>query len=138
METRTSPTRCAFTKASESGISEKSSSKSAIEIGGTIGIEGPSLGSEASVAPPQATSVSVSNEASRMSTRRATSWGFACSGHLGLEPSVQRVEEGLGREVRLVRADQDGEVLGHLAGLDDLDAHLLERVGELHDVGRVV
>ena len=44
----------------------------------------------------------------------------------------------LGRQVRLARADEDREVLRHLAGLDGLDADLLERVGELHDVGRAV
>jgi hypothetical protein len=34
--------------------------------------------------------------------------------------------------------DQDRQVLGHLARLDGLDADLLERVGELHDVRRAV
>src|SRR6185503_7782155 len=58
--------------------------------------------------------------------------------HLGFEVCVECVEECLGRQMTLVRADQHGEVLRHLARLDRLDAHLLERVGELHDVGRTV
>src|SRR5215208_4430182 len=55
-------------------------------------------------------------------------------GHLGLEVGVQRFEEVLGVQVGLARVDQDREVLGHLAALDGLDADLLERLGELHNV----
>ena len=40
-------------------------------------------------------------------------------------------EEFLGREEVLVRADQQGQVLRHLPALHRLDAHPLERLGEL-------
>ena len=57
---------------------------------------------------------------------------------LGLEASVERVEEVLGAQVRRILADEDRQVLRHLAGLDRLDTHLLERLGELDDLGGAV
>ena len=45
-----------------------------------------------------------------------------------MQVGVQRPEELLGVQVRRVRADEQRQVLGHLAALDGLDAHLLERV----------
>ena len=44
----------------------------------------------------------------------------------------------MGGGPRCVRADQQREVLGHLAALDGLDADALEGLGELGDLGRVV
>src|SRR6478752_5544853 len=55
-----------------------------------------------------------------------------------LEVLVDRREEVLRRLVRLVRADQEREVLGHLAALDGLDADALEGLGELRDLGGAV
>ena len=49
-----------------------------------------------------------------------------------------RFEELLGRHPRLLRTNQDREVLGHMAGFDRLDAHALERLGEVADIGRAV
>src|SRR3954454_963572 len=58
--------------------------------------------------------------------------------HRALQPLVERVEELLGGEEVLVAADEQREVLRHLPVLDRLDAHPLERLGELADVGSVV
>ena len=55
-----------------------------------------------------------------------------------LEVLADRLEELLGGHPRLLGADEDREVLGHLAALDRLDADPLERLGEAHDLGRVV
>jgi ABC-type ATPase involved in cell division len=51
-------------------------------------------------------------------------------GHGLLEVLVDLVEEAGGRQPGLVGADEEGEVLGHVAGFDRVDADLLERVGE--------
>src|SRR5690606_25594501 len=51
-----------------------------------------------------------------------------------LQVGVDRVEEVLGVEPGLVRPDQGGQVLCHLAGLHGLDAHLLQRLGEAGDL----
>src|SRR6516164_4862814 len=48
------------------------------------------------------------------------------------------VEEARGREPTLVGADEQGEVLCHVALLDRLHANLLERVGELAELRIVV
>src|SRR6266446_1764382 len=40
------------------------------------------------------------------------------------------VEEAGGRQPALVGADQQREILGHIAGLDGVDADLLQRLGE--------
>src|SRR3954449_2912729 len=58
--------------------------------------------------------------------------------HRGLQTLVHRGEEVLGGEKILVGADEQREVLGHLARLDGLDAHALERLGELRDRRRLV
>src|SRR5260221_8831216 len=59
-------------------------------------------------------------------------------GHLGLEVGVERCQEIFRVQEGLLGIDQDREILGHLAALDRLDTDLLERVGELHHVGRAV
>src|SRR5699024_3863718 len=56
----------------------------------------------------------------------------------GLEVVVQRAEELLGGQVSLVAADEQRQVLGHLAALDGLDDDVLEEVAELDHVRRVV
>jgi hypothetical protein len=48
------------------------------------------------------------------------------SRHRLLQPLVDPVEEAGGREPPLVGADEEGEVLGHEAGFDGVDADLLE------------
>ena len=62
----------------------------------------------------------------------------AGSAHRRLQVLVDGRQELLGRLELLVGADQQREVLGHLAALDRLDADALERLGELGDLGRVV
>src|SRR5882672_1774687 len=59
-------------------------------------------------------------------------------GHLGLEVGVERIEEVLGVQEGMLGIDQDRQILGHLAAFDRLDADRLERVGELHHIGRAV
>src|SRR5690606_30704112 len=59
-------------------------------------------------------------------------------GHLLLEVLVQRGEELLGGLERRVPADQQRQVLGHLAALDGLDDDLLELVGEADQLGVAV
>src|SRR5690606_17670395 len=59
-------------------------------------------------------------------------------GHFRFEVLDNRLEELLGRHPRLVGADQQREILGHLAALDRVDADLLERFGKANDVRRVV
>src|SRR3546814_11218538 len=49
-----------------------------------------------------------------------------------------RSHELVGGHPRLVRTDEQGEILGHIPGLDGLDADLLQRVGELDHLGRAV
>src|SRR3546814_18029049 len=49
-----------------------------------------------------------------------------------------RSHELVGGHPRLVRTDEQGEILGHITGLDGLDADLLQRVGELDHLGRAV
>src|ERR1700710_1862756 len=51
-----------------------------------------------------------------------------------LQVFVQRAEEFLGGQVGLIRADQTGQVLGHLAGFDRLDDDVLEGFGEGGDL----
>src|SRR3954447_16485153 len=70
-----------------------------------------------------------------------TSTGLAMgssSPQRGLQTPVHRGEEVLGGEKVLVGADEQREVLGHLARLDGLDAHALERLAELGDLGCLV
>src|ERR671916_380960 len=59
-------------------------------------------------------------------------------GHRLLQVLVDLRQEGLGVQPGLVLADQDRQVLGHLAALDGLDANPLKRLGEGGDVRRVV
>src|SRR5690606_14540823 len=66
---------------------------------------------------------------SRFGTARASA--EACGQVL-----VDRGEELLGRQPRLVRADEQGEVLRHLAALDGLDDDVLEGLRELRAVAR--
>src|SRR5260221_10810127 len=58
--------------------------------------------------------------------------------HRLLQIGVELVEERRRRQPGLLRADQYGEVLGHEAGLDSIDADLLEGQGEARDLGRAV
>src|SRR5258708_5051083 len=58
--------------------------------------------------------------------------------HRLLQIGVELVEERGRRQPGLLRADQYGEVLGHEAGLDSIDADLLEGQGEARDLGRAV
>ena len=44
----------------------------------------------------------------------------------------------VGGQPALVGADQEREVLGHVAGFDGVDADLLQRLGELRELGVVV
>ncbi len=59
-------------------------------------------------------------------------------GHRLLEVLVELVEELRGGQPLLVGADQQRQVLGHVAGFDRVDADLLQRLGELLHVGRAV
>src|SRR5690554_7946442 len=54
------------------------------------------------------------------------------------EVLVEGREELLGGQPRVVRADEEREVLGHLAALDRRDDDVLERLGELDDLRGVV
>src|SRR4051794_8651889 len=63
---------------------------------------------------------------------------LAAVGHLRFEVPDDRLEELLGRHPRLLGADEDREVLGHVAGLDRLDAYAFQRLGEAHHIWRVV
>src|SRR5579875_1315696 len=58
--------------------------------------------------------------------------------HPAAQLGVDGVEELVGRLPRLVRTDEHRQVLRHLAGLHDVDAHLLERLREMCNVGRAV
>src|SRR5215207_9198240 len=58
--------------------------------------------------------------------------------HRPLEILVDLVEESRRREPFLVGADEEGEVLRHVAGLDGVDADLLEGRGEAGEVLVVV
>src|SRR5260370_18513110 len=58
--------------------------------------------------------------------------------HRLLQIGVELVEERGRRQPGLLRADQYGEVLGHEAGLDGIDADLLEGQGEARDLRRAV
>ena len=58
--------------------------------------------------------------------------------HFRFEVVDDRLEELLGGHPALVGTDEQREVLGHLAAFDGLDANPLERLGELHYIGRVV
>src|SRR5262245_11836592 len=51
---------------------------------------------------------------------------------------IDRLHELVGRQMRMVVANQNRQILGHPAGLDDVHTHVLESVGKGHDVGRVV
>ena len=51
---------------------------------------------------------------------------------------VQRVHEALGVEPRLIRSHQHGQILGHLTAFDGVDDDLLQRLGEVADLGRAV
>src|SRR6185437_6097835 len=52
------------------------------------------------------------------------------SGHRLLQILVDLVEEALGRQPFLLRTDEKGQILRHVARLDRIDADLLERVRE--------
>src|SRR4029453_827504 len=58
--------------------------------------------------------------------------------HRLVEVDVPRVEELGGGGPRGVPADEQREVLGHLAALDGLHAHVLEGGGEPADLGGAV
>src|SRR5258708_40350132 len=58
--------------------------------------------------------------------------------HCLLQVAVELVEELVGRQPRMVGADENGKIAGHIARLDRLDADLLQRLGEFHYIGRVV
>ncbi len=58
--------------------------------------------------------------------------------HFPFQVLHNRLEELLGRHPGLVGADQQRQILGHLALLDGLDADPLQRFGELRHLGRVV
>src|SRR5690554_3396414 len=60
------------------------------------------------------------------------------SGEARGEVLVECSEELLGRQPRLVRTDEEREVLGHLAALDRSDDDVLEGLRELRDLGGVV
>src|SRR5690606_15389478 len=60
------------------------------------------------------------------------------SAHFRLEILHDRLEELFGRHPRLIGADQQREILGHLAAFYRVDAHLFERFGKADDIGCVV
>src|SRR3712207_2337930 len=60
------------------------------------------------------------------------------SRHRLLQVLVDLVEEAGGGEPLLLGADQEGEVLGHVAGLYRVDADLLEGLGEAGELLVVV
>src|SRR5690606_40442764 len=67
----------------------------------------------------------------RLSDIRVSLAGRLWSGrHRLLQVLVDLVEEADGRQPGLVGADEQRKVLGHVAGLDGLDAHRLQRVDE--------
>ena len=70
--------------------------------------------------------------------RRATQTAPGESDDRLAEILVDRREELLGRLPRLLGADEDCEIFCHLAALDRLDAHSLERLGELRHRRRIV
>ena len=47
---------------------------------------------------------------------------------------VQRVHEAVGVEPRFVRADEHGQILGHLTAFNGVDDDLLQRLGEVTGV----
>ena len=51
---------------------------------------------------------------------------------------VQRIHEAVGVEPRFVRADEHGQILGHLTAFNGVDDDLLQRLGEVTDFGRAV
>ena len=60
-------------------------------------------------------------------SRRAAGSELGRLRHLGLEVVVDLVEEGGGRQPLLPIADEQGQILGHVAGFNRADAHALER-----------
>ncbi|ABC91098.1 NADP-dependent isocitrate dehydrogenase protein [Rhizobium etli CFN 42] len=58
--------------------------------------------------------------------------------HRLLQVLIDLVEEGGGREPRLIGADEQRQVLGHEAGFNGVDADLFQRRGELGKFGIVV
>src|SRR5215212_8808760 len=58
--------------------------------------------------------------------------------HRRFQIGDDRLEELLGRHPRLLRADEDGQVFGHLAAFDRLYAHALEGLRESRDLWRIV
>src|SRR5690606_19266945 len=66
--------------------------------------------------------------------RKAARRTGSALGHLLLQVLVQRGEEFLGGQPLLVLADEQRQVLGHLAALDGLDDDLLQGLGEAHDL----
>src|SRR5665213_3009242 len=85
--------------------------------------------------PPPTRIASVS---SPIIARRSHRRGRGHGSHPRAELRVERVEELVRRQPRLVGSDQDGEVLRHLPRLDDLDADAFERLREPRDLGRAV
>src|ERR1700680_270253 len=64
--------------------------------------------------------------------------GRRCGLHARAQLGVERVEEPVGCQPGLIGSDQGRQILGHAAGLDHVDAHLLERLGKLRDLRRAV
>src|SRR2546426_10440046 len=58
--------------------------------------------------------------------------------HRLLQVLIDLVEEPGGGEPLLVRTHQESQVLGHIAGLDGVNAHPLKAVGKLRQCGVVV
>src|ERR1700681_3398689 len=85
--------------------------------------------------PPPTRIASVSSAFITLSSHRR---GRRRGSHPRAQLRVERVQ-GLRRgEPRLIGPDQYRETLRHLAGLDHVDAHLLERLSEARHVGRAV
>src|ERR1700733_15573249 len=74
--------------------------------------------------PPPTRIASVSSPFIMLRSHR----GGRCRSHAVAKLRIQRVEELVGRQPRLIGSDQDREVFGHLPRLDGVDAHLLERL----------
>src|SRR6202790_4849492 len=85
--------------------------------------------------PPPTRIASVS---SPFMTFRSHRGGGGDGSHPRAELRVERVEELVRRQPRLVGSDQDREVLRHLPRLDRIDAHALERLGKSGDLRRLI
>src|ERR1700730_9953183 len=85
--------------------------------------------------PPPTRIASVS---SGFMTCRSHGRGRGDGSHALAELRVERVEELIRRQPRLIGSDQDREVLRHLPGLDRIDAHALECLGKSGDLRRLI